>query len=44
MAENIIYCHRNKKILKKTIYANKKLDRFDLKNNLNNYLKIFEKY
>ena len=45
MAENIIYCHRNKKILKKkTIYANKKLDRFDLKNNLNNYLKIFEKF
>ena len=45
MAENIIYCYRNKGILKKkTIFAYKKLERFDLKKNLNNYLKIFEKY
>ena len=45
MAENIIYFHKNKKKLKKKlIIAKKNLKRFNLKNNLNSYLNIFEKY
>ena len=45
MAQNIIYFQRNKKKLKKKlIIAKKNLKRFNLKNNLDNYLHIFEKY
>ena len=42
MADNIVYYYRNKKKLKKRlIIAKKNLEKFDLNNNLKNYLKIF---
>ena len=45
MAKKTIYYYENKKKLKKKlIFAKKNLVRFDLKNNLNNYLNIFDQY
>ena len=45
MAENIIYYYRNKKKLKRKLsFAKKNLERFDLENNLKNYLNIIEQF
>ncbi len=45
LAKSIIYYNNNKKKLKKKLHnARKKLDRFDMKSNLNSYLKIVNKF